>query len=375
MKAFDYSGQWTGDSHGDPPGRVVLDLDFDPATQASVGIAYLFSPDPINMPSAFAEVKINSSRQKFSLISNPRPFDARVGRILNLQEIATHFRDVSFPEKVEIKFERVSRDKLLIEWVTEFGTIGKGELQRSRLPIVSTRTSDPNVRSWNDYKEVISKFNFRDFVFRGQSRAFPLQTTFHRSNRKVLPRYLNDDIQILHRSITGRINHIFNLDRPDELGAMLNLAQHHGFPTPLLDWTYSPFVAAWFAFQSGVIGRKKGDKVRICCLNRTGFLRFSQFQNLTFTIPHISILEALAIENDRAIPQQGLLMLTNMQDVEAHIGQLERSNGSALLTAYDLPIEDTKDAMNDLAMMGITRSTLMPGVESICLDLKDRLFS
>lgn len=375
MSVFNYSGQWTGDSHGDPPGHIVLDLDIDPATQASIGIAYLYSPDPNSIPSAFAEVKINVSRKKFSVIANPRPFDARIGRILSLQDVATHFNDVTFPETVEIKFERVSCDKILVEWVTEIGTSGKVELERTRLPINSTRVSDPNVRSWNDFKIRVSTLNFRDCVFRGQSHPFPLQTTFHRSNRKVLPRYLKNDIPTLHRSITGRINHIFNLERPDEFGAMLNLAQHHGFPTPLLDWTYSPFVAAWFAFQKGTSGRKKGDSVRIYCLNREGFLRFSQFLNLTFTIPHISILDALAIENDRAIPQQGLLMLTNMQDVEAHIAKLEKSNNVALLTAYDLPIEDTKDAMNDLAMMGITRSTLMPGIESICLDMKDRLFS
>lgn len=375
MTPFDYSGQWTGHSEGDPPGRVLLELDLDPVSKASIGVAYLFSPDPSSIPSAFAEIRLDSASKVFSSSAAAKPFDARFGRILTQNDVQNHFKEIQFPEKVEIKFRRVSKDRLNVDWTTEIGTKGTTELIRSRLPISSGRPSDPLVKSWDDYKKHVSSLDFRDFIFRGQSHPFPLQTTFHRSRRKVLPTYLNKDIQLLYRSITGRIRHVFNLDRPDELGAMLNLAQHHGFPTPLLDWTYSPFVAAWFAFERITKSRKPPEKVRILSIDRNKFLSLNQFQNLTFTLPHISILDALAIENDRAIPQQGLLMLTNLQDVESHIGQLEDHLGATLLAAYDLPVEDAKDAMNDLAMMGITRSTLMPGIESICLDLKDRLFT
>lgn len=374
MKDFDYSGQWLGYSEGDPPGRMLLDLDFDKTTGASVGIAYLFSPDPIAIPSSFADVKFASEATTFSVESKPRPFDARTGRILTSVDLQTHFKEVQFPDTVTIHLTRLSDDTLSVSWSTSIGTAGAGELVRSRPAKLSNRPSEPTIVSWNDYKRHVSELNFRDFIFRGQSHPFPLQTTFHRSKRKVLPTYLNNDIQLLYRSITGRIRHVFNLDRPDELGAMLNLAQHHGFPTPLLDWTYSPFVAAWFAFERVGTSRQSGEKVRILSIDRKAFLKLSQYQSLTFTLPHLSILEALAIENDRAVPQQGLLMLTNLQDVETHIWDLEQHCGTKLLTAFDLPIEDAKDAMNDLAMMGITRSTLMPGIESICLDLKDRLF-
>ena len=85
-------------------------------------------------------------------------------------------------------------------------------------------------------------------VYRGAANASrPLLTSLDRLGGSHPPHTKADlEEHILRNFIRYSRPHL-DAARPHDDGEMLIAAQHHGVPTRLLDWTYSPLVAAFFA--------------------------------------------------------------------------------------------------------------------------------
>jgi hypothetical protein len=155
--------------------------------------------------------------------------------------------------------------------------------------------------------------------------------------------------------------------------AIWSILQHHGYPTPMLDWSFSPFVAAYFAFEAAA----DESTPRIYIFDQARWNeRYGRAHFIVDAAPtQLVVLESMAVANPRHGPQQAISTVTNIADVESFIKGREQEDGVSYLTVCDLPALARPQIMRELELMGITYGSLFPGLDGICRDMKDRLFA
>lgn len=249
---------------------------------------------------------------------------------------------------------------------------GEGDQKYELLltPIDQTRRINPvRIDSWSAFKEWASsiKKSDRDSIFRGMSKAgHRLLTSFHRTGRVDLERYRDSDMPFftdLAETVTGTR---FPNDS-DSTGALWGLAQHHGFPTPLLDWTESPYIAAYFAYferlQQG-LPSQDNDGVRIYYINGK-FLNNNRppVIGMADPYPRIWAFRPRSKGNHRLVVQQGMFLHSNVVEIEAYLLHLEDRLQGPILSAIELPISLAAEAIEDLGYMGVNHLSLFPGLD------------
>lgn len=361
------TGQWLNQASEDEA-QIILDLDDDPPD--SRGTGRVFFPD--GSPGTICELTIPNQLDEIEIQTqlNWMPHDRPM--VVDTEEIRKMYPKYSFSESAKIGIKR-TENGLQIAWETDVDTTGVAELFRGNME--ESSLLEAKQMTWPEFKEFALQNKHGSMLFRGQPKPYKLRTAFHRTHRKDLVRYAADDIPTAHKHLTARTNHLFDLDKPLERGAFWNLLQHHGYPTPLLDWTYSPFVAAFFSFRRRKPASESDRSIRILAFDKEKWSKtFRQLDAVNFARPHFSVLEALAVENPRAIPQQAVSMLTNIDDIEGYVLEKERESGEKFMHAIDLDGDLRPNVMAELSLMGITAGSLFPGLDGACEELMGRFF-
>ena len=366
-------GQWVGQYVGSNSGLIIVNL--DDMGDHYEGVAFLIDANN-KLPSTRAVLRTNDKAGTFQFTTSLIfPINPRTRFFDSWDNVKQFYPEVILPK--EAKIQGTWNDKeLTLNWTTDIGTTGSTTLPKNKADMPSECI--PLVKDWSNYKDHISDLEGRRYLFRGQSAPWRLRTRFHRTGRTDLGRFANVDIPTLHKHLSARTRHIFNLAIPDENGAFFNLVQHHGYPTPLLDWTYSPYAAAFFAYReisnADAAKASNDQKVRIFVFDQKQWRNdFEQVQLLDAPFLHLSILEFIAIDNERMIPQQAASSVTNIDDIETYVKSRENEE-KKYLYVIDLPVNERTKVMRELSYMGITAGSLFPGLDGACEELKERFF-
>jgi hypothetical protein len=168
----------------------------------------------------------------------------------------------------------------------------------------------------------------------------------------------------------------------------LALMQHHGAPTRLLDWTTSPYIAAYFALEDAhdicavwaidttfflVDGVRAIKRWKFPDIDVPGQLSNSRYHDavLEAGVPGVFPVEPFYM-NDRLTAQKGLFLLPGNSEMtfQKNLDACGRDIVASHVVKIEIPLSARFDGLMDLLNMNISRATLFPGVDGFAQSLR-----
>lgn len=192
----------------------------------------------------------------------------------------------------------------------------------------------------------------KEWIFRGHENVrFPLKPSIARIKPK------EGTIPSMEATMLEEFERRY-LNSPSNKWDLLALAQHHGLPTRLLDWTQNPLVAMFFA-----VDKPSQSQIRAVWAYRYNHIATKNVN--PFEIKKIHVFHPTHV-TVRITAQQGCFTVHPPPFYE--MSRIQRTDEE--LVKFTIKEEFRPQIKNDLDRLGINAASLFPDLDGLCKYLK-----
>ncbi len=244
--------------------------------------------------------------------------------------------------------------------------------------------------SWDEYKKLTTSLS-ENWVFRGQLNAdWEIRNALERT--AFIKHHNGIEKTFLKEFQRGSRNYLQKDEMPQHIIEWLALMQHHGAPTRLVDFSKSPFISAYFAFEQcwddaqnvaiwaininyirrvafAIIREKFGNEIgkeSRDLVNEEVFEKVFDLDELSLIFP----VEPFRMNKRYSLQQSIFVSTGNSRETFMEQTRFLGDKISSCMVRIEVPTKNKKEVVRDLLKMNIHRASLFPDLDGYAIALK-----